>query len=328
MIPSINIQQNRDGVPVISQQPSLTEESLALQTQDLILDSATNPQKKAWEKQQQENNKLVDSISILELNRLKLNNVGIENDLVDTHESISNQKQENSEFVDSNKAFSFFLSKQRKIDLIINPDLLSSEEDFVVDHFDQKMNKNSTPKNESLRSQAFTVADRYQSQFVFLKEVIGLENWNRANNINYMENSINTQDHSSVSNPYRTPRSILLQIDPSGLDTILVHVKLADKDIMASFIVQSNETRALLRSNLSALSEALLDIGISKQHISYHVNSHHTLLEQSTQFTSGNHPDAWSSHEDGSQSPESQGGNEEEISLMQKCQDNLIDIII
>lgn len=70
-----------------------------------------------------------------------------------------------------------------------------------------------------------------------------------------------------------TPRSVVLQLEPRELGTVVVQVHLTDKGVVAAFRTETAAARTLLHGHLPALQDALQQQGVSTQHLSVSLSS-------------------------------------------------------
>jgi hypothetical protein len=79
--------------------------------------------------------------------------------------------------------------------------------------------------------------------------------------------------------------SVLLQLEPPGLGTLLVHVRHMDEKLIASFWTESSEVQSLLRAHFPALHQVLSEQGLSVQQVSLHLATGDGTGEQLSQFS-------------------------------------------
>lgn len=192
----------------------------------------------------------------------------------------------------------------------------------------QEKSGNELLENEVISPHNFNISDENQPNFLSKSEEVLANRLREDVKINVNPKTVSLQDSGLDSDTHKASKTILLRLEPPGLDTILVRVRQINDDIVASFVTRSHQTRDLLQSHFPILREALSEMGLPNQQISFHVTPQHGWSEQSGQFASQGNPHAWDGHENSYRVYENQGENDEEITLAKTYRDNLIDITI
>jgi Flagellar hook-length control protein FliK len=79
--------------------------------------------------------------------------------------------------------------------------------------------------------------------------------------------------------------TILLQLEPPELGTLLVQVRQVNEQLTASFWAESSDVRSLLQAHFPALNQVLSQQGLAAQQISLHLATGNGFAEQFGQFS-------------------------------------------
>jgi flagellar hook-length control protein FliK len=78
--------------------------------------------------------------------------------------------------------------------------------------------------------------------------------------------------------------TVLLQLEPPELGTLLVQVRQVNEQLTASFWAESSDVRSLLQAHFPALNQVLSQQGLAVQQISLHLATGNGFAEQFGQF--------------------------------------------
>lgn len=79
--------------------------------------------------------------------------------------------------------------------------------------------------------------------------------------------------------------TVLLQLEPPELGTLLVQVRQVNEQLIASFWAESSDVRSLLQAHFPALNQVLSQQGLAVQQISLHLATGNGFAEQFGQFS-------------------------------------------